>query len=29
MLKFRAYYFGILFLLKGFGIGEDDKKDED
>lgn len=29
MFKFLAYYFGILFFLKGFGIGEDEKKDKD
>ena len=29
MFKFLAYYFGILFFLKGFGIGEDNKKDTD
>ncbi len=29
MFKFLAYYYGILFFLKAFGIGEDGRKDKE
>jgi len=28
MFKFLAYYYGILFFLKAFGIGEKEDRDD-